>query len=376
MRVLFDASLTGASKSFVWEDGNLRFSDADSVDWRFDTGKKRAGCVRAASEAAGLNLVIEPSSPQARFWKRHTPFPAWHKILSRSSFENHIREQIEVVVEFLTNEKHRYFHSTFQVQQQLIDALQPSRVRDKSLLEFGFCPSVDGFVPVPEYDNFSSATGRMSVRSGPKILTMQKDLRKKIVSRWEDGVLLEIDFRALEARVLCWVCGNSTDSDDVYDWISKKTAIKDAPRDVVKEATLAAIYGMSRRNFILRYPDMSNSPEIYDSIRSLMCVKELEERLARSPRFENAFGRPLRDENAKVSHFIQSSAVDIACHGFSSLLQHLDKDFAVPVFLIHDAIVIDAKSCYVDEIEKICKQGLMIDIVDQRFPVKVGRLTR
>lgn len=376
MRILFDSNLTGASKDFIWEDGSLHFSDLSNPDWHFDTRKKRAGCVRAASEAAGLNLVLEPGSPQVKFWKKHTQFPAWHRILTRDKFEDHIRNQIRVVTDFLSDENNKYFLTTFQVQQSLIDALQPARVSDKSLQEFGFLPDRDGFVSIPEYDNVSSSTGRMSIKSGPKILTMQRDLRKNIVSRWSDGVLVEVDFRALEARVLCWICGNKPDTDDVYEWISKKMETGNVPREVVKEATLAAIYGMSRRNFVLRYQDMPDSPEIYDSIRKLMRVKDLEDKLTKLDRFENAFGRPLRDANARVSHHVQSSAVDIACHGFHDLLKRINGDHAVPIFLIHDAIVLDVRKSYVPEVEKICKEGLMIDIIGHRFPVKAGRFIK
>jgi DNA polymerase I-like protein with 3'-5' exonuclease and polymerase domains len=199
---------------------------------------------------------------------------------------------------------------------------------------------------------------------------MQRELRKHLTSRWSDGHLIEIDYNALEARVLSWISKNDTPTGDVYDWISKTTGAA-VPRNVIKEATLAAIYGMTRKNFALRYQDMPDAVDVYESVRSLMKVQELDGRLRTQKHFTNVFGRPLPETTAWVSYYVQSSAVDIACHGFKCLIDKLNSDVAVPVFLIHDALVLDVRSSEVENIKELCKDGLDIGIINQRFPVKV-----
>jgi hypothetical protein len=373
MRVFFGPDLTGASHGFVWHDGQFAVGES-AADWRFESDGLRYKCIRAASEAAGCDLVLTPDVPQARFWKKHTQHPAWSRILRQDEFRKHLADQIERVIEFLHDEESSYYLTHFQIQQKLLDALQPSRVAGDSLIDHGFVRDKSGFVAVPKYDNVHSSTGRMSITAGPKILTLQRGLRDSIISRWPDGEIIEIDYNALEARVLAWLAGNDLPDGDLYSWIGEKSGAKGVQRSVVKEATLAATYGMSKRNFALRYQDMQDAPEIYQNVRKILRVEELDARLASMPQLKNAFGRKLADTTSRVSHHVQSSAVDVACSGFLNLLGLIDSTCAVPIFLVHDAIVLDVRHSYLPDLEKICKSGLFVDMVGQHFPVKIGRL--
>lgn len=373
MRVFFSKSLVGSATDFVWEDEEFKINDSDPVDWSFTRDGPRYHSVLAASEAAGLNLVRTPNIPQAQFWMKHTQHPAWHRILQKSSFGDHLREQVKSVIDFIRSEENSYFTGTYQLQQAVIDSLFPSRVRDNSLSDQGFVPDAEGFVCVPDYDNVHSATGRMSVKSGPRILTLPKDMRSSIRSRWDDGCLLEVDFNSLEVRVLGWITGNELGAGDVYEKIGSIAGFTNTSRLIVKEATLSAIYGMSRRNFALRYQDTPDAVEIYDAIKETMRVRDLDERLRSMKKFANAFGRPLGSTDARISHYVQSSAVDVVCDGFLGLIKQLDRNFCVPVFLIHDALVLDVKQRYIAEVESLCKSGLDINIINTTFPVKVRR---
>ena len=51
----------------------------------------------------------------------------------------------------------------------------------------------EGFARPVKY-NTVTKTGRMSVVSGPSFLTMKKDTKSKIVSRFQNGKIIEIDF--------------------------------------------------------------------------------------------------------------------------------------------------------------------------------------
>lgn len=371
MRLFIDSRLVGSASNFVWDDGKIAVNDDAECHWYLRHAGKRHKCVRAASEAAGYNLLSDPVVPQAAFWRKHTPNPAWCRILSKEQFRIYLEEQIQRVLNFVEDPRNAYFTSHYQVQQSLIDRLQPGRVIDDSLSDHGFLPDADGFVRVPDYDNAHSSTGRMSIQGGPKILTLPRGLRSRLTSRWADGKLVEVDFNSLEARVLGWISGHDQIAGDMYEWIGKESGAESAPRAIVKEATLSAIYGMSKRNFALRYQDMPDAIEIYENVRRLMGVQDLERRLASEQIFLNAFGRPLADTTAKVSHYVQSSAVDIACSGFHWLADAIDSRKALPVYLIHDAMVLDVKSEYLDELRTICKAGLPISTINQKFPVKV-----
>lgn len=373
MRIFFDSRITGSTSDFVWHDGEIETGSDSNCDWFLRPKGARKGCVLAASEAAGEQIMLSPDVPQAKFWKKHTDNPAWSRILSKKEYAGFLKQAVESTVEFLTKEQTRYFLTCFQVQQGLLDKLVPGRVANEDLVAHDFIPDERGFVRVPEYDNVHSATGRMSIVSGPKILTLQKDLRRNIVSRWDDGELVEVDFNALEARVLAWISGLDVGQGDTYEWISSRSGAESVGRGVIKEATLAAIYGMSQRNFALRYQDIPDAISVYQSVRDLLKVSELDHKLKSMGTFANAFGRPLGDSNARISHHVQSSAVDVACHGFSWLLDEVDLNMAKPVYLIHDALVIDIKKSYLPHFENACKDGLFVKIIDQFLPVKTRR---
>jgi hypothetical protein len=211
----------------------------------------------------------------------------------------------------------------------------------------------------------------MSIIAGPKILTLPKEQRKHLASRWDDGALIEVDFNALEARVINWIAKNDTISSDMYTWIGEKVGTGAVERAVIKEATLAAIYGMSRRNFALRYQDMPDAIEVYEAVRKLLKVQELDLHLRNMSPLTNVFGRKLPETTAKISYHVQSSAVDIACHGFWWLVSQIENEFAVPVYVIHDALVLDVQQCYVERLTEICKDGLRIDIMNCNLPIKL-----
>ena len=72
----------------------------------------------------------------------------------------------------------------------------------------------------------------------------------------------------------------------------------------------------------------------------------------------NYFGRPIwnlkeQKENILINNYIQSSAVDVALTYFSDLVKKIDLDKAVPNFIIHDAIVFDVESSYLNEFNDI-----------------------
>jgi hypothetical protein len=315
-------------------------------------------------------LVVTPRKPHAAFWKKHTQHPEWHRIISRSEMTDHIRDQVAKVVDFAIEEKNAYYVNQFQRQQRLLDTLRPSKAA-RNIDDYGVTINREGYADIPVYDNTSSSTGRMSITSGPKILTMPREMRSAFVSRWgSDGTLLEVDYNALEVRVLAWIQGLNIDQGDAYAWIASHAKCESVPRSVVKEACLAAMYGMSKKNFALRFQDMPDVVDVYEKVRDTLGINSLERRLS-TGLLTNAFGRKLTDTSAKISHHVQSTAVDVACDGFLSLVEAFPS--SVPCFLIHDAIVMDVHRDHLDEVNAFCKDGLSVGIIDLKLPVRSRR---
>jgi len=370
MLIFFDKAHTGAAKSFIWNKGQIELSSEPNDAWRFDQSSDRYKSVRCIAEAVGCDLKIRPKNPHAQFWMKHTDKPEWHRILSKHDMTKHLKAQVDIVVDFIQDAGNSYYVNQYQRQQLLLDALQPARAtRDDE--PHGVKLGRDGFAQVPHYDNVSSSTGRMSITEGPRILTMPKEARNIFVSRWgTEGSLLEVDYNALELRVLAWIQGFNVDTDDAYMWVAQKIDSADTPRHIIKEAILAAMYGMSRKNFALRYQDMPDAVDVYDKVRTTLGVLDLERRLGKGD-FANAFGRRLSDTTARISHYVQSSAVDVACDGFMHLVETHPE--IVPCFIIHDALVIDVHNDVLEDIKRACKGGLQVGIIGQHLQVRLRR---
>jgi hypothetical protein len=85
--------------------------------------------------------------------------------------------------------------------------------------------------------------------------------------------------------------------------------------------------------------------------------------------FANAFGRRLADTTARISHYVQSTAVDVACDGFMHLVESLPE--IVPCFIIHDALVIDVHNDVLEDVKLACKDGLQVGIIGQHLQVRL-----
>jgi hypothetical protein len=269
----------------------------------------------------------------------------------------------------------------YQRQNILLDALKPAHIRkddDEAVecaLELGVKFDQDGVCDVASYDNYSSSTGRMSIKDGPKILTMNKLHRHIFTSKWKkDGVLLGIDYNALEPRFLLSVMGVNTDGMDVYAHIGDEAKISDIPRDVLKTMILACLYGMSRRNFIVKFIDTPGCDVVYDSLREVLGVDHMLTKIREGVtggKMKNHFGRPLACDNESVmlNHYTQSSAVDVACDGFLELVSTMS-GVVEPIFLIHDELVVDVHKDNLEGVLDFCKRGLYVPGLKTNFPIK------
>lgn len=109
---------------------------------------------------------------------------------------------------------------------------------------------------------------------------------------------------------------------------------------------------------------------------ALAMVDHLGERLALCPasgRIINRFGRPLQvDPEAKnlfVNTYVQSTGVDVAMIGFNSIIEKLGKEGVRPLFVLHDALILDVKSDRKGDIEKIT--SIKIPSYELDFPLKL-----
>jgi len=214
-----------------------------------------------------------------------------------------------------------------------------------------FRPQKDGMAQKVCYSNCHTITGRMTVRTGPRILTLPANYRDIIRSDYENGFILELDFKSLEPRIALMLA-NKNPPYDVYNEISEKIFSKNLKRSDVKIAVLCALYGASIRKLDSILDSKFDARIVIKQIKEYFCYDDITASLKhdynRDGFISNIFGRPIFCEsdrtNILYSNFIQSTAADAAMLGFKKLLDTTEfkTEDIRPLFLVHDALILSS----------------------------------
>ncbi len=242
-----------------------------------------------------------------------------------------------------------------------------------------FSPSADGLCKPVSYDHYSTSTGRMTVKSGPRILTLPARCRDILESKDPEKILIQVDFISLEPRVALCVRGLGDNSADIYDLISKNLFSGKFTRSQMKIAVLCALYGVSAKKLSKIIPG-NDSHTVIREVKKYFGVFEktatLKALIEKNGFLQNAFGRPLffddNDDHLLFSHFIQSTAASAAVLGFIGLnseMSNVDINFK-QFFVIHDACIVEIKKSDIAQVEKICSSGIKIEGLGV-FPLSV-----
>lgn len=259
-------------------------------------------------------------------------------------------------------------------------------------------PDKYGFLPVPEYSLCESVTGRMKIKSGPNILLLPKKFRDIISSRFgNNGSIWYLDFVSLEPRIALTIKHYISSSSlligsvpltellnfsvidplpkDIYSLALKFLKItNEISRDTLKIIVLSQLYGQSKSHTIetLEKYKIRNPDEIVEMVNDFFGINLLrqfveESFLKTSGKFLRTFyGRHLSSDDGKphalLNYYIQSTAVDVALLGFFNILNRLKDifgalDLIVPIFVLHDAIILDVHKNIEHIIPKLCAIG-------------------
>jgi len=220
--------------------------------------------------------------------------------------------------------------------------------------------------PYITYDQAGTATGRLTVKKGPRILTLPARYRD-IIKPSPGCEIVQIDLVSAEPRTALYVAGKEA-TGDVYSNIAKSLNL-DVPRKVVKIASLSALYGAGSASLASTLGSKSQAKRVISRLREHFGVHRIESQLTADMKKDgyitNIFGRKLmtrRDELQKLySHFMQSTTSDAAICMFSSLcetLKHHDTNFK-PFYMIHDALVCEISCSLKNKIENMSKELIL-----------------
>lgn len=297
----------------------------------------------------------------------------WPLIIPQRVLGDHLRNLESVLEESI--ERLGDYTETLASSRRVLSMLRPARIdlaalrveqgRSSSSVLDSFEPGSDSLCQVPVYSH-GTATGRLTVREGPRILTLQKEHRRILSSRFEGGRMMQVDFISLEPRVLR-LLEEGFAPVDIYSDVSERLGGA-ASRRQVKLATLKLLYGSSRAGITEEIGSVGGkalrSIEEYFGLPSLRA--RLASELGKSGIIKSMWGRPLpeaTETHLLVSHFTQSTAVDVAMGGFSDMMERIrgeDLDI-IPCYVLHDALLLDVHPDAETRLTEIVGEGLDVE---------------
>lgn len=382
MKILVDKSLFGNEKYLLMSENECLWAKNGSIshDLYLDTNK--ANTLNDYLSLYGINpLVFIDEKYQKMLSTTGARVPNWKNSLPQRVYSS----KLESLFSFLKNANQLFVEESYaEVYKagdyilQKLEGFTPNAAVLGSKIENptvrntikSFTPEPDGVTKKVLYNRFKTVTGRLVVKSGPQVLLLPRSMKNIFKSRYADGSILWIDFVSLEPRFTKLLTSGFTEK-DIYTDVIKEYSLT-CGREKVKAAILSTLFGaglaklteiVGKEAFIIK--------KAIDEYFSLDRVLELAGDYT-TGKIKNFFGRPISlkksSSNIAVNNFVQSSSVDIALMGFSSLIKdHRLPKSVKPLGIVHDALIIDVKNSDIDAVYEIINEGISIKNVGHFF---------
>ena len=293
-----------------------------------------------------------------------------------------IRESLSSV---LSDEKNLAYLTNFITIRRFLDSMHPCLVDDLNLQEIideqkhaGVKNNLQSFSNSKSekvtYSMASSSTGRLSVTSGPKVLTAPSIVKSVLKSRFIGGSVLQIDLSCAEPNFALFVAGQDTMA-GLYSHIAKEVLLDEVDRKTAKLITLSALYGQSTQNLKKQLPPNVHPAGVIKKVKRFLCYNSLLSDLTSQLKkldLRNFLERPLRvdKERLLISHYLQSSVAEAAIVMFDRFCA--DNKDVVPLFVIHDALIIDCKKPDAENL--LSSPDFALSFAGKKFPATVSKL--
>ena len=279
----------------------------------------------------------------------------WHHALGPDAHRRILSQRVGEIDDFLC--KNSEYVTTFLKNSSFLDSLEGAHITEgnvERLVTAAKSPSVvstirsfTGVSPLRvKYNMSSTTTGRLTVNSGPQVLTVPAVARRHI-SPSNGGTLYMSDLRSLEPRIASYVAGKMIGKDFYHD--IQRTIGTSLPRKIIKLAVLSSMYGASRKTVAREVG--ADADQLMKSVRQYLDIASITRNLTTEYMqfgyIKNMFGRPIYSGDVSAttlySHFVQSSANDLAISAFSEMVDKLRESDVViiPKLVVHDAIIFE-----------------------------------
>tara|TARA_B100000131_G_C18079141_1_gene597563 strand:- start:83 stop:1258 length:1176 start_codon:yes stop_codon:yes gene_type:complete len=237
-----------------------------------------------------------------------------------------------------------------------------------------FVPEVDSLCKPVTYCMTATNTGRLTVKSGPQILTSPASVRSCLRSRHSEGKILQVDIISAEPKFALHLKGEDIPV-DVYTHVAKEILDNSVERHHAKLITLCSLYGQSAKNLEKKLPSNINARSVIRRTRDYFGFDFLKSRLKTelsNDNFRNAVGRPLKinenQDHLLISYYLQSSVAEGSILMFSNFIEKFQK-FCDPIFVIHDALLIDCQKDFANVLLE--KKNIRLSLGDWKFDAEV-----
>jgi len=389
VKICISKTTFGTPQHLLWDDGVYGWISRIPDDvWSFGV-PGRARDLAELSHAMSLPLTVDIPEPQRRAVLELLGEDSdlsqirWDQMLPPSTFKAALLELLQKTQELLKNSHEWKYLATFEKTQWALSGLAAAHISPTRLRHFRECAQAgrqDSLISFQRPGNVTysrkTLTGRLTVASGPKFLTLDKKYRSILKSRHgKDGKIIQLDFVALEPRVLLGVTGVDS-PDDPYTILSEKIPALERP--ALKRATMAILYGGKLPKLMQLLPDGVDAAKVMDVIRDTFRLRSLEDRLTAEfstvELLMNYYGRVLNlnrsDASYLVAAYVQSTGVDVALQGFGQIREIASKiDGIDPFAIVHDALWLDVHRDAAGYTEQLKEAGSMIPGFDINFPL-------
>lgn len=387
----------GTGKHFCKQPDGFSWRETQPRDsWLLSTSPRPAG--RCLNTLLTLNAVGLPQIPEnyaavmtQLVTGSNIQIP-WQHVLPRSVYENYFKNTVKVIEDAFSELPFDYYETAWMPSTELLSALKPAKIDVEAWHKFleeanvnapvlaSFKPDPRGFADTPTYNRFGTRTGRLTVSDGPNILVLKRELRSIIRSSFTDGCVYSLDFRALEPRIVLAEAGRSSEAEDIYGEIAEKIFGDRQNRDAVKVAIISELYGATKESLRARLGITQKKIDAFvKGIGEYFSLGSLRQRLeteAQSGKIKNRYGRPLvvdpTTKNLFINTYVQSTGVDVALLGFKSVVDKLGTDGVRPLYVLHDALILDVRADRLKDVEQI--RSVSVPGYDVSFPLKLEKL--
>ena len=396
MDIIIDSYLIGSQKNLLISQDGFKWVEKVPDDvWHLNGNIKKdsSRCLDSVLKLSFVERLPAIPEPYTKMMSTLTDsIPPWSMVMPPSKYKEFFNDIVNYVRDN-QNISTSYYESTWVPGNKILNAIRPAKTDGVRVAEIinssamnaqvveSFRPRAGGYAQLAAYDRFGTVTGRLVIESGPNILLLKKEYRPIIKPSHPDGKIISIDFASLEARILLYESGNDCPEFDLYGMLAERFG--GMPRDLVKAAVLSVLYGSSKTMVALNLGVSEDKvtkviKQIEEYIDTRALIKRLKEEHRQTGYIRNRFGRQLTvdrpQDNIFVSYYAQSTGVDVSLMGFGNVIDTLGTEGVRPIFVLHDALILDVHPDRLDDVAKINK--IKVPGYDQAFPLKIEEISR